>query len=37
MKNSFKGKIGTFVIENNKINHKLNFYQVDNRTIKKIF
>jgi len=36
-KNSFKGKIGIFDIENNKINHKLNFYQIDNGKIKKIF
>ena len=36
-KNSFKGKIGIFNIENNKINHKLNFYQVDKGEIKKIF
>ena len=36
-KNSFKGKIGTFDIENNKINHRLNFYQIDNGKLKKIF
>tara|TARA_B100001063_G_scaffold245892_1_gene282993 strand:+ start:191 stop:1345 length:1155 start_codon:yes stop_codon:yes gene_type:complete len=36
-KNSFKGKIGIFDIKDNKINHKLNFYQVDDRKIKKIF
>ena len=36
-KNSFKGKIGIFNIENNKINHKLNFYRVDKGEIKKIF
>ena len=28
-KNSFKGKIGIFNVENNKINHKLNFYKID--------
>ena len=36
-KNSFKGKIGIFDIENNKINHRLNFYQVEEDKIKKIF
>ena len=36
-KNSFKGKIGIFEIENNRINHKLNFYQIDNGLLKKIF
>ena len=36
-KNSFKGKIGIFEIENNKINHRLNFYKVDNGTFKEIF
>tara|TARA_Y100000741_G_C18242973_1_gene554347 strand:+ start:646 stop:1800 length:1155 start_codon:yes stop_codon:yes gene_type:complete len=36
-KNSFKGKIGVFNIENNKINHKLNLYQIDEEEIKKIF
>ena len=36
-KNSFKGKIGIFDIQNNKINHKLNFYKIDNGKIKKIF
>jgi len=36
-KNSFKGKIGIFDIKDNKINHKLNFYQIDNKKIKKIF
>ena len=36
-KNSFKGKIGIFDIENNKINHILNFYQVDQGTFKEIF
>ena len=35
--NSFKGKIGIFNIKNNKINHKLNFYQIENGTIKEIF
>ena len=36
-KNSFKGKIGVFDIEDNKINHRLNFYQVDDGKLKKIF
>ncbi len=36
-KTSFKGKIGIFDIQNNKINHKLNFYQIQNKKIKKIF
>ena len=36
-KNSFKGKIGVFDIENNKINHRLNFYEVNNGKLKEIF
>ncbi len=36
-KNSFKGKIGIFDIENNKINHKLNFYKIENKKLIKIF
>ena len=36
-KNSFKGKIGIFDIENNKINHRLNFYKVENGLLKEIF
>ena len=36
-KSSFKGKIGIFEIENNKINHKLNFYQINEGLLKKIF
>ncbi len=36
-KNSFKGKIGIFDIENNKINHKLNLYQIEKESIKEIF
>ena len=35
--NSFKGKIGIFDIENNKINHRLNFYQIADGKLKKIF
>mgnify|MGYP001202204658 FL=1 len=34
---SFKGKIGIFDIQNNKINHRLNFYKIENNEIKKIF
>ena len=36
-KNSFKGKIGVFDIENNKINHRLNFYQISGGKLKEIF
>ncbi|MBD1137245.1 ABC transporter substrate-binding protein [Pelagibacterales bacterium SAG-MED43] len=36
-KSSFKGKIGIFEIENNKINHKLNFYKIENGSLKEIF
>ena len=36
-KNTFKGKIGIFDIENNKINHRLNFYKVEDGKIKEIF
>ena len=36
-KNMFKGKIGIFEIKNNKINHILNFYKVENNDFKKIF
>ena len=36
-KNTFKGKIGIFDIENNKINHKLNFYQIEDGKLKEIF
>ena len=35
--NSFKGKIGIFDIKNNKINHRLNFYKIDNKELIKIF
>tara|TARA_B110000444_G_scaffold212433_1_gene208772 strand:- start:1348 stop:2502 length:1155 start_codon:yes stop_codon:yes gene_type:complete len=34
---SFKGKIGTFDIKDNKINHRLNFYKIENGSLKKIF
>ncbi len=36
-KNVFKGKIGIFEIENNKINHILNFYEISENQLKKIF
>ena len=36
-KNSFKGKIGIFDIKNNKINHRLNFYKIEDKNIIKIF
>ena len=36
-KNSFKGKIGVFDIQNNKVNHRLSFYQIYNGKIKEIF
>ena len=35
--NSFKGKIGIFDIKDNKINHRLNFYQIQNGAFKEIF
>ncbi len=36
-KNSFKGKIGIFDIEDNKINHRLNFYKIEKKKLKEIF
>ena len=36
-KNIFKGKIGIFEIKDNKINHQLNFYEVNNGELKEIF
>ena len=36
-KTLFKGKVGIFEIKNNKINHILNFYKVENDEFKKIF
>jgi len=36
-KTFFKGKVGIFEIKNNKINHILNFYKVENKQFKKIF
>ena len=35
--NSFKAKIGIFDVKNNKINHRLNFYKVENKELTKIF
>ncbi len=34
---SFRGKIGIFEVKNNKINHKLNFYKVQDKELIKIF
>ena len=36
-KSSFKGKIGVFDIKNNKINHRLNFYKIEDKQIIEIF
>ena len=36
-KNTFKGKIGIFEIKDNRINHQLNFYQINNGKLKEIF
>ena len=36
-KSLFKGKVGIFEIKNNKINHILNFYKIENSEFKKIF
>jgi len=36
-KNSFKGKIGIFDIEDDKINHRLNFYKIEEGILKEIF
>ena len=36
-KNSFKGKIGIFNIKNNKINHRLNFYKIEDGLLQEIF
>jgi hypothetical protein len=36
-KSLFKGIVGIFEIKNNKINHVLNFYKVENNSFKKIF
>jgi hypothetical protein len=36
-KTLFKGKVGIFEIKNNKINHILNFYKVEDKEFKKVF
>ena len=36
-KTLFKGKVGIFEIKDNKINHILNFYKIENEEFKKIF
>ena len=36
-KNTFKGKIGIFDINDNKINHRLNFYKIEKGSLKEIF
>ena len=36
-KNLFKGKVGIFEIKNNKINHILNFYKIEDEKFKKVF
>ena len=35
--NSFKGKMGIFEVKNNKINHRLNFYKIEDKELIKIF
>ncbi len=35
--NTFKGKIGVFKIKDNKINHQLNFYEINKGKLKEIF
>ena len=36
-RNSFKGKIGIFDIKDNTINHRLNFYKIEEGSLKEIF
>jgi len=36
-KNSFKGKVGIFDIKDNKINHRLNFYKIEDKKLTEIF
>ena len=36
-KNSFKGKIGIFDVNNNRINHRLNFYKIEDQKLIEIF
>ena len=35
--NTFKGKIGVFEIKDNKINHQLNFYEINDGKLREIF
>ena len=35
--NSFQGKMGIFDVKNNKINHRLNFYKIEDKELIKIF
>ena len=37
IKNTFKGKMGIFEIKDNRINHQLNFYQINGGDLKEIF
>ena len=37
VKNSFKGKMGVFEIKDNKINHQLNLYEINDGKLKEIF
>ena len=37
IKNTFKGKMGIFEIKDNRINHQLNFYQINEGKLKEIF
>ena len=36
-KNIFKGKMGIFEIKDNRINHRLNFYEVNNGKLREVF
>ena len=36
-RSSFKGKIGIFDVKDNKVNHRLNFYKIENKKITEIF
>jgi len=36
-RSSFKGKIGIFDVKDNKVNHRLNFYKVEDGLLKEIF
>ena len=37
IQNTFKGKIGVFEIKDNKINHQLNFYEINDGKLREIF